>query len=184
MGREGQRVQVLDHRRDGGDDDFVAVPEVEAGNVAVFGSFTRLQRRHELEQAVLGLAFERIVDVRMFRSQRLAGHDRQVGAAEDGGQAVALGSGGHGPGVADQRRGGGDADEFDGPAVLLGLLDIVLDRIVLDGGIVDHDLMAVVAQDGGQVAQAQGDVLALGPDFRFGTCQDDSHGKMGLNVTG
>ena len=73
--------------------------------------------------------------------------------AQHGSEAVLLGSLGHLPGVDDQRCGGGDADQLVGLALLLGLLDVVLDRHVLDGRVVDERLMAALAQRRGQVAE-------------------------------
>ena len=154
--------------------------KLRPGNVSVLRLLAALQRVHERDDAVFGLALEGVVHVGMFGAERFTGENGEVGAAEDGGQPIAFGRLGHRPGVADQGRGGSDADQLVRLARGLGLLDVELDRVVFDGGVIDHDVVTGVAQDRGEIAQAERDVLAFGPDFGFGTGKEDVH--LGLRI--
>ena len=168
VGREGQRVQVRDHGAFRAGHDLVAAAEVDARDHARL--FARLQRVHQFQEAVLGLALEGVVDVGVVgRFHGLKGHDRQVRSAEHGDHAARFAELRHLPRFLDQGRGGGDANQFVGLAFGLGHVQVELDAHVLDGGVVDHHIVAAFTQYGRQVAQAQGNMLARTPNFGFGT---------------
>ena len=161
-------VEVRDQAGGRVDDDLAVLSPVEA--VDRFHSAAAFERVHELEDAHVGLALDDVVDFRMLVADRFLGQQRQVRAAEHGGQAQRLAPLGHRPGVVDQRRDRGDAQQLVAAAAHDGL-----QRLILDGRVVDAHLVAAFAQHTGQIAQTQRNMLARCPDARLRTGQQNSH---------
>jgi hypothetical protein len=130
------------------DDDLVPLPPVQA--VDRFHRAAAFECVHELEDAHIGLALDDVVHLRMFGTDRLLGQQGQVRAAEHGGQPQRLAPLGHRPGIVDQRRDRGDAQQLEAAAA-----HDRLQRLVLDGCVEYAYLVAALAQHTGQIAEAQ-----------------------------
>ena len=139
-------VEVRDQAGGRVDDDFAVFSPVQA--VHRLHGAAAFERVHELEDAHIGLALDDVVHLRVLGTDRLLGHQRQVRAAEHGGQAQRLAPFSHRPGIVDQRRDRGDAQQLVAAAA-----DDRLQRLVLDGRVVYPYLVPVLAQHTGQVTQ-------------------------------
>ena len=113
-----------------------------------FHGAASFERVYELDDAHVGLALDDVVDFRVLGADRFLGQQRQVRAAEHGGHAQRLAHLGHRPGVVDQRRDRGDAQQLVAAAAHNGL-----QRLILDGRVVDAHLVPALAQHTGQIAQ-------------------------------
>ncbi len=83
-----------------------------------------------------------------------------MGTTEDGGEPAWFHKLSHLPRILNQGRGGGDADQFVRLALGLRFIEIGGHWDILDSGIIDHDIVSRVSQDGGQVTQTEGDMFS------------------------